>query len=172
MDDTEKVQRLIEKGYRVLATDRPNPPGVIGFPTLDSKSFSAWQSQCLNFLESRLPLSSPYARSFKEQVQKGYISSVKSGIGILESVREDLESSDIQEEKLLDNPVDKIQTLCDRFHLVCRQIRDRHSTRPTIDVQDEYDVQDLFHALLNLGFDDIRPEEWTPSQTPPAKPVA
>jgi hypothetical protein len=35
--------------------------------------------------------------------------------------------------------------------------------RPTLDVRDEYDVQDLFHALLLLHFSDVRSEEWTPS---------
>ena len=30
-------------------------------------------------------------------------------------------------------------------------------------IEDEYDVQDLLHALLHLYFDDIRAEEWTPS---------
>jgi hypothetical protein len=30
-------------------------------------------------------------------------------------------------------------------------------------VSDEYDVQDLLHAILKLHFDDVRPEEWTPS---------
>lgn len=33
----------------------------------------------------------------------------------------------------------------------------------TIEVEDEYDVQDLMHALLMLDFEDIRVEEWTPS---------
>jgi hypothetical protein len=163
MKDKEKVESLIEKGMQVLQTDRPNAPGVIGFPTLDSKAFSAWQTQCLNFLETRLPASSPYTRTFKEKVQKGFTGSVKSGIGILESVKEDLETSEIQSDKVVETPVDKIRTICDRFHLVCRQIRDRHDSRPTIDVRDEYDVQDVFHVLLHLGFDDIRPEEWTPS---------
>jgi hypothetical protein len=32
-----------------------------------------------------------------------------------------------------------------------------------LDIEDEYDVQDLLHALLHLDFDDIRREEWTPS---------
>jgi hypothetical protein len=163
MNDTDRVQRLIEKGQEVLATHHPNPPGVIGFSTLDSKAFSAWYSQCLNFLESRLPPSSPYTRNFKEQVPDGYTGSVQSGIGILDSVKEDLEASAIHGEQLIDKPATMIRKLCDRFHLVCRQIRDRHGTRPTIDVQDEYDVQDLFHALLHIGCDDIRPEEWTPS---------
>lgn len=56
-----------------------------------------------------------------------------------------------------------IEKFCDRFHLVARQLRSRHSERATINIEDEYDVQDLFHALLTLEFDDIRPEEWTPS---------
>ena len=47
--------------------------------------------------------------------------------------------------------------------MVVRQIRGRHDSRPTLDVADEYDVQDLFHALLTISFDDIRKEEWSPS---------
>lgn len=33
--------------------------------------------------------------------------------------------------------------------------------RVTIELFDEYDVQDLLHTLLKLHFDDVRPEEWT-----------
>jgi hypothetical protein len=56
-----------------------------------------------------------------------------------------------------------VETLCSRFHAVAQQLRHRHEDRPTLGVADEYDVQDLFHALLRLHFDDVRPEEWTPS---------
>lgn len=61
------------------------------------------------------------------------------------------------------NPLLAIERLISRFHIVARQLRHRHSNRPTLDINDEYDVQDLFHALLLIYFDDIRPEEWTPS---------
>lgn len=57
----------------------------------------------------------------------------------------------------------EVYSLCLRFHAVVRQLRTRHDGRPTFDIEDEYDVQDLLHALLRLYFDDIRPEEWTPS---------
>ena len=63
----------------------------------------------------------------------------------------------------LRDPLECIRLLCDRFHSVCRQLRSRHAGRATLDVQDEYDVQDLLHALLSIHFLDIRPEEWTPS---------
>ena len=61
------------------------------------------------------------------------------------------------------NVLQHILLICDRFHLVARQIRSRHENRTTIDIEDEYDVQDLFHSLLTLYFDDVRSEEWTPS---------
>jgi hypothetical protein len=58
---------------------------------------------------------------------------------------------------------DAIVRLAERFHLVICQLRERHAQRQTLDVADEYDVQDLFHALLTIFFDDIRKEEWAPS---------
>ncbi len=61
------------------------------------------------------------------------------------------------------DPLCGIRKLCERFHFVARQLRVRHENRETLEVEDEYDVQDLLHALLRLESDDIRPEEWTPS---------
>lgn len=60
-------------------------------------------------------------------------------------------------------PLLLLDQICTRFHLVARQLRSRHANRPSLSITDEYDVQDLLHALLWLHFDDIRPEEWTPS---------
>jgi hypothetical protein len=61
------------------------------------------------------------------------------------------------------NHVDTIVNIFSKFLSISRQLRNRHDKRPTIEIEDEYDVQDLLHALLKLHFDDIRPEEWTPS---------
>jgi hypothetical protein len=72
-------------------------------------------------------------------------------------------------DKLNDDPVTKldpaasIARICERISLVIRQLRDRHNSRGPHDVTDEYDLQDLLHALLHLFFDDVRPEEYTPS---------
>ena len=56
-----------------------------------------------------------------------------------------------------------VMTLAERLHTVVRQLRERREGRSTLDVNDEYDVQDLFHALLAIYFDDIRKEEWAPT---------
>jgi hypothetical protein len=58
---------------------------------------------------------------------------------------------------------DPILLLCFRFHEVAKQMRIRHANRTTVEIQDEYDVQDLMHALLRIFFEDVRDEEWTPS---------
>ena len=59
--------------------------------------------------------------------------------------------------------LDTVRALCRRFHLFAMQLGLRHGGRTPLSIQDEYDVQDLFHAILLLHFDDVRPEEVTPS---------
>lgn len=61
------------------------------------------------------------------------------------------------------DPLDTVLALCRRFHLFARQLAHRHNDRTAFTIADEYDVQDLFHAILLLHFDDVRPEEVTPS---------
>ncbi len=59
--------------------------------------------------------------------------------------------------------VERVKTLCCRFHSVARQLRLRGEYRATLSVEDEFDAQDLLHALLRIQFDNIDTDEWTPS---------
>lgn len=59
--------------------------------------------------------------------------------------------------------VQLVVEICRRFPKTVQQLRTRYDSRPPLEVNDEYDVQDLLHALLWLHFDDVRPEEWSPS---------
>jgi hypothetical protein len=61
------------------------------------------------------------------------------------------------------NALQLVLQICSRFHLVARQLNSRYGNRPTLEIDDEYDVQDLLYALLHIGFDDVRKEEYTPS---------
>lgn len=56
-----------------------------------------------------------------------------------------------------------LSLIFNNFHTCARQLKRRHTNKPTIELENEYDVQDLLHALLRLHFEDVRPEEWTPS---------
>jgi len=61
------------------------------------------------------------------------------------------------------DPVELVKTLCCRFHSVARQLRLRGEYRATLSVEDEFDAQNLLHALLRVQFDNIDTDEWTPS---------
>jgi len=61
------------------------------------------------------------------------------------------------------NTIQTLELIFSKFHTIVRQLRDRYSNRTTLEVNDEYDVQDLLHVLLKIYFQDIRPEETTPS---------
>lgn len=63
----------------------------------------------------------------------------------------------------IDNPYTNLIRIFDKFHIISRQLINRHAGRSTIEIKDEYDVQDLLHSLLKLYFDDVRPEDYTPS---------
>jgi len=58
---------------------------------------------------------------------------------------------------------DFLNSVFENFHGFYRQLVNRHANRTSIDIKDEYDVQDLIHAILKLKFKDIREEEYTPS---------
>jgi hypothetical protein len=59
--------------------------------------------------------------------------------------------------------LDLLSQILRRFGDFARQLANRHERRATLEIKDEYDVQDSLHAILRLHFDDVRPEEWTPS---------
>jgi hypothetical protein len=158
----ERLDQLIAKGEAVLRTHRPNPPNVIGFPTLDAGAFTEWRTQALACLNSILGDGHVYVESFQKQIKKAYTGTVSAGLGILKATREDLAAGNLDQEPE-QSPLLLIEQICSRFHLVARQLRSRHNSRHTLDVQDEYDVQDLMHSLLWLHFQDVRSEEYTPS---------
>jgi hypothetical protein len=62
-----------------------------------------------------------------------------------------------------DAALQRLLELLGRFHLVARQLRIRHDGRPSIEIKDEYDTQDVLRALLWSMFDQVRKEESTPS---------
>jgi len=61
------------------------------------------------------------------------------------------------------DPAELVKVFCSRFHSVARQLRLRGEYRATLNVEDEFDAQDLLHALLRIQFDNIDTDEWTPS---------
>lgn len=84
---------------------------------------------------------------------------------VLSSMVDEIEENwpEGQNDETPTNVLSKIEHLCNRFHIVARQLTSRYDKRETININDEYDVQDLLHALLKIDFNDVREEECTPS---------
>jgi hypothetical protein len=56
----------------------------------------------------------------------------------------------------------QLESVLRRLPHTVRQLRDRHDSRPTLKVEDEYDLEDLLRAVLHLHFDDVRRQNRTP----------
>lgn len=92
-----RIDALIEKGAAVLSTERPNSPGVIGFPTLSNQAYINWRAQALSFLTDFLGPDHTYTSTFKAATDSGgYVSSVHGGVGILKAVLEDVDHGYIE----------------------------------------------------------------------------
>ena len=63
------------------------------------------------------------------------------------------------------DPVPVLRKICTRFHAVARQLRLRKDYRATLEVEDDYDLQDLLCALLKFEFEEVGSDEWTPPYT-------
>ena len=94
-----------------------------------------------------------------------YLEQLNGAVCVCDSILQWIKNNIRDKEKESDKTdvIGTVTLLGEKFHNVVKQLRQRHDDRPTLDVADEYDVQDLFHAILTIYFDDIRPEEWTPS---------
>ena len=98
-------------------------------------------------------------------MHEAFLEGLEHAAAILSSMIDEIEEYGDDEEAVELEPdrLSLIEKLCLRFHAAARQLQSRHACRPTITIEDEYDTQDLLHAILRLHFDDIREEEWTPS---------
>lgn len=127
--------------------------------------FDAWRNKVLGFIYTLGEIPEEIIDSIKS-LNHEHVNSVVSLQNQIDTIVSlvDNEYINVQRESEKGrNDCDYIERVFDRFHMIARQLRTRYSNRETLKISDEYDVQDLLHALLLLYFNDVRAEEWTPS---------
>lgn len=167
MTDVEKLKGIIEEidvliEHNVIRND---------------SEFQTWHNKALRFLNSHYGAESIEYTEFKkvsfslqiytsgteryrfEQKCRKDLYTVK---GIFQNYLSELSEESVDTDEIFDSEKE-LERIFTRFREVAVQLTRRHSKRNTIEIKDEYDVQDLLYALLKLYFDDVRPEEWTPS---------
>ena len=161
----EEIDLLTSEGNEILNTEwDPADSGIISFNTyVNYDEYIAWKAKIKNFLLLFLMPDNTYILEL-DKLEEHYPSHTKACIGILNNIKQQVEKGFITltPSNLLDVFV-VLNIIFSRFHKVARQLRSRYNNRSTLEIEDEYDVQDLLHSLLQLYFDDVRKEEWTPS---------
>ena len=166
-----RLTQLIKEGKFVLSTKyRPinqlHPMQQCPYIVNEYK-FSKWRIKSLACLDEILMKEDIRLKKFNEEVLDNNPSDTVNGIGIIESIIDDIDSGVFKLKNRNKHQTTKIEILeliFNNFHTIAKQLTYRREDRPTLHIDDEYDVQDLLNALLLIPFDDIRPEEWTPSQ--------
>ena len=155
------LRELIEEGH--LLTQEPEidalnqPIWVNGDKHGD---FLKWEMKALLYIQQEyrgIPMVSEFKKIIDEDKKCCFLKTLFSLVGILEAF-EQLQPKTVNIDYDL-----IIRNIIEHFNACAIQLKRRHAGRETLTIKDEYDVQDLLHALLKLHFSDVRPEEWTPS---------
>lgn len=124
------------------------------------KDFLVWGRKVLHYLEKYHPNSSDtkeVGNRLSKDCQECQIETYNLIISILESL-DDAESS----MEANNDDGNMLNSILSRFGLFIRQLNRRYNNRKGIDIIDEYDVQDMLHALLVTYFEDVRAEDPVP----------
>lgn len=121
-----------------------------------------------DFKKIRYSLSAYTNHTPDHEFIEAYRRGLRNAEAVLASMIDEIRDYDFGDEEsneaaMPPDALNLIERICLRFHSVARQLQHRHAGRATLSIEDEYDVQDLLHALLRMHFDDVRPEEVSPS---------
>lgn len=158
-----ELKAIINEGNTDVLSTKWQTAGYVYM--VNKGPYDGWRTKVIAFLKMILPPDSEYINAIADK-EKHYFANAESCVSILNNLVDHIEKGIIipnQDSRDRINPDIELRRLFSRFHRIARQLRKRHNDRSTLEVDDEYDVQDLLHALLRLYFDDIRDEEWTPS---------
>lgn len=122
---------------------------------ISGQAYSDWVKKSLMYLQNTHP-NHPQTESFKSKSSEDDIYAYRDMLAILKAF------NSIPRPKDRIDAIAVLENIFKKFQRVSNQLRRRHDTRATLEIKDEYDVQDLLHSLLKLYFDDIRDEDWVP----------
>ncbi len=164
---SESEQKAADKYYHVRFHIRNSTPVEVRFdlrrPDLERRILEPYREMRTIVISGRTILVQELERVEVYESAKPSSEFVPFIAELAKHPRDDWFSGDTGIKNVTDEFIQSPNIDCSRFHEVTKQLRKRREDRKTLDVADEYDVQDLLHALLRIFFDDVRPEEWTPS---------
>lgn len=122
---------------------------------IDHPQFDDWKRKSLMFLQMNYP-GHPQTVDFEKNIDDDTPYNLSKLVAILKAFDE------IKQPLNQINYLEELENIFRNFFKISNQLRRRYDKRETIQINDEYDVQDLLHGLLHLYFNDIRNEDWVP----------
>lgn len=178
--DKEKVKKLlniqleqIEQLKKEFPSEHPSPSDNIF-----STNFKEWMYKTQSLIDRIFGNDFEHSQSFSHIIyyslertrnklvyvsKRQYISGLEYAEVVLKGCIFDIEHFEISNNRITSTPKLNLELIFSRFDIVAKQLSIRGNNKPIIEINDEYDVQYLLHAILKLHFDDIRPEEPTQS---------
>ncbi len=157
-----RLEALVAEGRALMITKRKTP----GKDSVDQLAFGKWGPSVVAAIAVACGDEHHFVDQAKKHTSFGCWQAIDAErlLGVVEAAEEHYRTVlAMDADRKADDPFALVTRLCERFNAVARQLRARHDNRPTLNVTDEYDVQDLLHGLLLVFFEDVRAEEWTPS---------
>lgn len=172
MTTTNIAQRFkaLDENYHAVISTKTFSEHALGGAAeyVDTAKCKNWIARAKKLLEDTYGKESDYYIDFNKiadtKWRTNYEKLVQSYKPLFDAAREDIESvltASINTTK--ESSLEWIIGILERFPSFCRQLVERYNGRAKFEINDEYDVQDLVHALLRLNFDDVRDEEASPS---------
>lgn len=176
LEDTMTNQQLeerfkaLEKDYEALISTKYTERSVLTHSMetyVDSAKYQNWISRVKKLIEDSYGKESDYYNDFNTASSSwfsNYNTLTRSYKPLFDAARDDLAHSAVNTNTLQESSaLSLVLNILNRFPAFVRQLKRRYNGRAPLEVNDEYDVQDMVYALLTLHFNDIRAEEYTPS---------
>jgi len=166
LEQIEQLKKEFPSGY-------PSPSDNIF-----SINFKEWNYKTQNLIDHLFGENSGHSLSFshiiylsKERTRnnmvyvskKQYILGLEYAEVVIKACIHEIEHYEIFNNRITLTPKLNLEIIFSRFDIVVKQLSIRGNNKAVFEINDEYDVQYLLHAILKLYFDDIRPEEPTQS---------
>lgn len=149
------LQELIDEGIQIKATCSRTQ--ITTYVT--GAEYEEWLTYCERFLRLEFP-DDPQTIEFSEIAKKANGNDVEKLDRLIGILKAFADLPPIVQSDNIDEILEKIFT---NFHRCARSILNRYQKRDTLEIKDEYDVQDLLQGILRLFIDDVRPEDYVPS---------
>lgn len=150
------IEDLINDGYKVKTKCLKK---AFAGECISGEEYEQWLMLCTRYLQ-KMYRNDPQTDRFAEIAEHAngnVMRTFDTLISILRAINEIPCDDSVVE---IDYLLEKVFT---NFHRCARSILNRHGGRDTLEIKDEYDVQDLLEGILRLFVDDVRPEDYIPS---------